>query len=254
MSEQKIFAGPRVRRIRNAAGLTQTAMAAELGISPSYLNLIERNQRPLTVQLLLKLASVYKIDLEELQSGGDSLLPQLKEMFADPLLAGELPGDQELVEVSDAAPNVATAMLKLYRAYREGQDRLTDLSDLLAREGHETRLSGARLPVDEVRDAFEKSAEPLRRPGGGGGGLRQAAGARRRPARRAQDMAARGTRHRGQGSAGGDDAAMAPPLRPPLQPSVHFRTPVVARPAARSRDRGRACCACASPSMPRSPA
>lgn len=158
MSEQKIFAGPRVRRIRNNAGLTQTAMAAELGISPSYLNLIERNQRPLTVQLLLKLASVYKIDLEELQAGGDSMLPQLKEMFADPLLVGELPGDQELVEVSDAAPNVATAMLKLYRAYREGQDRLTDLSDLLAREGHETRLSGARLPIDEAREAFEKRA------------------------------------------------------------------------------------------------
>jgi XRE family transcriptional regulator, fatty acid utilization regulator len=156
MAEQKIFAGPRVRRIRNNEGLTQTAMASELGISPSYLNLIERNQRPLTVQLLLKLASVYKIDLEELQAGGDSLLPQLKEMFADPLLVGELPGDQELVEVSDAAPNAAAAMLKLYRAYREGQDRLTDLSDLLAREGHETRLSGARLPVDEARDAFEK--------------------------------------------------------------------------------------------------
>ncbi|TCD16589.1 helix-turn-helix domain-containing protein [Oricola cellulosilytica] len=156
MAEQKIFAGPRVRRIRNQEGLTQTAMAAELGISPSYLNLIERNQRPLTVQLLLKLASVYKIDLEELQSGGDTQLPQLKEMFADPLLAGELPGDQELVEVSDVAPNVASALLKLYRAFREGQDRLTDLSDLLAREGHETKLSGARLPVDEVRDALER--------------------------------------------------------------------------------------------------
>lgn len=156
MAEQKIFAGPRIRRIRNQEGLTQTAMAAELGISPSYLNLIERNQRPLTVQLLLKLASTYEIDLDDLQTGGESTLPQLKEMFADPLLTGELPGDHELVELSDAAPNVATAMLKLYRAYREGQERLTDLSDVLAREGHETRLSGARLPVDEARDALEK--------------------------------------------------------------------------------------------------
>jgi transcriptional regulator with XRE-family HTH domain len=50
-----------------ASALTQTAMAEALGISPSYLNLIERNQRPLTVQLLLKLASVYKVDLDELQ-------------------------------------------------------------------------------------------------------------------------------------------------------------------------------------------
>ena len=60
MAEQKIFAGPRIRRIRIGKGLTQSAMAEGLGISPSYLNLIERNQRPLTVQLLLRLASVYR--------------------------------------------------------------------------------------------------------------------------------------------------------------------------------------------------
>ena len=70
MAEQKIFAGPRIRRIRNGKGLTQTAMAEGLGISPSYLNLIERNQRPLTVQLLLQLASVYKVELDELQGDG----------------------------------------------------------------------------------------------------------------------------------------------------------------------------------------
>ena len=68
MAEQKIFAGPRIRRIRNGKGLTQTAMAEGLGISPSYLNLIERNQRPLTVQLLLRLASVYKVEIDELQA------------------------------------------------------------------------------------------------------------------------------------------------------------------------------------------
>ncbi|ASU69335.1 helix-turn-helix domain-containing protein [Brucella abortus] len=43
LSERKIFVGPRIRRIRNERGLTQTAMAEALGISPSYLNLIERN-------------------------------------------------------------------------------------------------------------------------------------------------------------------------------------------------------------------
>ena len=64
MTERKIFAGARLRRIRNSLKLTQTAMAQALEISPSYLNLIERNQRPLTVQLLLKLSSVYKVDLD----------------------------------------------------------------------------------------------------------------------------------------------------------------------------------------------
>ena len=156
MSEQKIFAGPRIRRIRHQMELTQTAMAAELGISPSYLNLIERNQRPLTVQLILKLSAAFKINLEELQGDNETLLTQLREVFADPLMAGELPGDQELVELGDAAPNVATAILKLHRAYRESQTRLSDLSDLLAREGHETTTASARLPVDEVRDVLEK--------------------------------------------------------------------------------------------------
>lgn len=158
MADQKIFAGPRVRRIRHQLELTQTAMAAELGISPSYLNLIERNQRPLTVQIILKLASTFKINLDEFQGDSDTLLAQLREVFADPLLATELPGDQELIETADAAPNVALSILKLHRALRESQARLSDLSDMLAEEGRTTAMAGARLPADEVRDTLEKRA------------------------------------------------------------------------------------------------
>lgn len=155
MAEQKIFAGPRIRRIRNGKGLTQTAMAEALGISPSYLNLIERNQRPLTVQLILKLASVFKIEPDELQGEAGASLAALREVFADPLLSGELPGDQELVEIAEAAPNVSAAVVKLYRAYREQAERLTDLSDILAREGRKTSLAGTRLPIDEVHEVLE---------------------------------------------------------------------------------------------------
>ncbi|BCH26648.1 helix-turn-helix domain-containing protein [Mesorhizobium sp. L-8-3] len=156
MADQKIFAGPRIRRIRNAKGLTQTAMAEGLGISPSYLNLIERNQRPLTVQLILKLASVYKVEPEELQGEARGSIAALKEVFSDPLLSGELPGDQELVEIAEAAPNAAAGVIKLFRAYREQAERLTDLSELLAREGRATALSAARLPIDEVHEVFER--------------------------------------------------------------------------------------------------
>ncbi len=155
MAERKIFAGPRVRRIRNGLGLTQTAMAEALAISPSYLNLIERNQRPLTVQLLLKLASVYKVDLDALQEEGAGAAGQLKEVFSDPLLAGELPGDQEIIEITEAAPNAALGIVKLYRAYREQAQRLTGLAEILAQEGHETSVAATRLPIDEVREKLE---------------------------------------------------------------------------------------------------
>ncbi|MEM8839007.1 MAG: helix-turn-helix transcriptional regulator, partial [Pseudomonadota bacterium] len=99
MADQKIFAGPRIRRVRTRLGLTQATMAEHLSISPSYLNLIERNQRPLTVQLLLKLSTTYDVDLKELQ-GDESgrTTDALKEIFSDPLLSGEMVADSELVE------------------------------------------------------------------------------------------------------------------------------------------------------------
>jgi len=156
MTERKIFAGARVRRIRNGLKLTQTAMAQALEISPSYLNLIERNQRPLTVQLLLKLSSAYKVDLDELQGESGGSAGQLREVFADPLLAGEIPGEQELLEVAEAAPNAANGMIRLYRAYREQAARLSDLAELLSKEGQAPALTGARVPLDEVRDRLER--------------------------------------------------------------------------------------------------
>lgn len=156
MAEQKIFAGPRLRRIRQGIGLTQTAMAEGLGISPSYLNLIERNQRPLTVQLLLKLASVYEVEPKELQGEARGAIAALKEAFSEPLLAGELPGDQELIDLAENTPNAAAAFLKLHRAYREQSGRLSDLSQLMAGEAGAAGLTAARLPADEVRDAFEQ--------------------------------------------------------------------------------------------------
>ncbi|KAA0971813.1 ImmA/IrrE family metallo-endopeptidase [Aureimonas fodinaquatilis] len=156
MADNKIFAGPRVRRLRSELKLTQSAMAAELGISPSYLNLVERSQRPLTVQLLLKLAQTYQVDLAAFQVGGrEAMLGDLKAVFSDPLLVGEVPGPQEVLEVVEAAPNAATGVIKLYRAYKELETRLSDLSGLLAERGKITESVGSRRPIDEVREVFE---------------------------------------------------------------------------------------------------
>jgi XRE family transcriptional regulator, fatty acid utilization regulator len=153
MPDQKIFAGPRIRRIRKERELTQTAMAEAIGISPSYLNLIERNQRPLTVQLILKLSAAFKIDPVELHGETGGTVKDLREVFADPLLAAELPGPEELIEVAEAAPNAASAMVKLYRAYRESQARLSDLSALMSKDGRPA-LTGARLPLEEVQEVL----------------------------------------------------------------------------------------------------
>ena len=189
MAEQKIFAGPRIRRIRNQKRMTQTAMAEGLGISPSYLNLIERNQRPLTVQLILKLASVYRVDPHELQAEARGSAAALKEVFSDPLLAGELPGDQEILELAEAAPNASAAVIKLFRAYREQAERLTDLSQLLAREG---LRDGAVVHSPAFRRGargVRAAAEPFWRHRGRGGSVCRGPRSRRRPPGRAEGLA-----------------------------------------------------------------
>src|ERR1700712_5417905 len=58
----KTFAGGRLRQLRAERRLSQADMARELEISPSYLNQIEHNSRPLTVPVLLRISDVFGVD------------------------------------------------------------------------------------------------------------------------------------------------------------------------------------------------
>jgi predicted transcriptional regulator len=139
-TSSKIFAGSRLRRLRLGLGLSQAALAQSLGLSASYLNLMERDQRPLTAQVVLKLSGMEGVDVAELagSEATHSLLQPLREMVADPLLAGEVPPGNELDEALQAAPNFAAAALKLYGAYRETLRRLRDAARGLPATSRET--------------------------------------------------------------------------------------------------------------------
>ncbi|MGH6925327.1 MAG: helix-turn-helix domain-containing protein [Propylenella sp.] len=158
MADRKIFAGGRLKRVRQRLGLSQTQMAGEIGVSPSYLNLIERNQRPLTVQVLVKLSSVHGVDAAELSGGeGADSVAALKEVFADPLLLGEIASPAELSDFADAAPNAARGMLRLFEAYREALERLSGLSHSMARESAAPAETGSRLPLQRAAAYFEEA-------------------------------------------------------------------------------------------------
>ena len=122
MAQQgKLYLGGRLRRLRRELGLNQSAMAAEIGISPSYLNHLERNQRPVTAQVLLRLAEHYDVDLKSFAAeGGEGTgTDQLAEIFADPMFADIAVPRYELLEVADNAPSVADAVARLYAALVE---------------------------------------------------------------------------------------------------------------------------------------
>ena len=124
-AQRKLFLGARLKRLRRERGLNQAAMAGELGISASYLNHLERNQRPVTVGILLRLADTFDVDVKAFASdNGDSAgADQLGEIFSDPMLSDLGISRYELIELADNAPSVADGIVRLYTALRELQRR-----------------------------------------------------------------------------------------------------------------------------------
>ncbi len=121
--QRKLFLGARLKRLRRERGLNQSQMADELGISSSYLNHLERNQRPVTAGVLLRLAEGFDVDVKAFasDSGDSSGANQLSEIFSDPVLADLGVSRYELVELADNAPTVAEGIARLYTALRELQ-------------------------------------------------------------------------------------------------------------------------------------
>ncbi|WP_088309800.1 helix-turn-helix domain-containing protein [Novosphingobium sp. B 225] len=122
-----LYLGPRLKRLRRELGLTQTAMAQDLRISPSYIALIERNQRPLTADLLLRLAKCYRLDLAEFAGDDAEAYEQrLAKVLRDPLFADiELPA-LEVADLAGSFPGVSEALLRLHEAYSREQQALAE--------------------------------------------------------------------------------------------------------------------------------
>jgi predicted transcriptional regulator/DNA-binding XRE family transcriptional regulator len=123
MAQRKLFLGARLKRLRRERSLQQAAMAAELGISASYLNHLERNQRPVTAGILLRLAETFDVDIKQFAAeGGDGGgAEQLLEVFSDGMFADLGISRHEIVELADNAPALADGLTRLYTAFRELQ-------------------------------------------------------------------------------------------------------------------------------------
>ena len=79
--------GRTVRRLRMERGMTQQGLAARLGISASYLNLIEHDQRAVTAAVLIKLTEALGVDLAALSGHAERQLEAgLREVLSDPVL------------------------------------------------------------------------------------------------------------------------------------------------------------------------
>src|SRR3954470_5060928 len=152
----KTFVGSRVRQLRSERGFSQAALAQMLEISPSYLNQIEHDVRPLTVAVLLRITEVFGVDATFFASHDDTrLVAELREVTMD----RDVDIDVDLAEIADMVgshPALARAMVNLHRRYR-----LTTTQLAAATEDRNSDGSGSgsgsgsiTMPHEEVRDYF----------------------------------------------------------------------------------------------------
>ena len=150
MPDKKMFAGGAIRPFRRNLGITQSAMADSLAISASYLNLIERNQRPLSAQIVLRLVERHDFDPRLLRAsmpgGGEA---NLQRRLSDPLFAAiDMTGD-DMAQWISAAPGSAAAFARLYDHYVSNSAGLG--ADLPPKDGVATID-----PFTEVRTEIER--------------------------------------------------------------------------------------------------
>lgn len=172
--------GGKIRRLRRQRHVTQGDMAEALGISASYLNLIEHNRRKITVPLLFKIAGYFGIEPGELAESDDSqLVGDLMELFGDDLFVDADLTNQDIRDLAFSNPAAARAVMRLFDKYKdikengapeapagdaeEGQfHRATDaISDFLQENANhfpslEDAAARVRHDIDNASDNFEQ--------------------------------------------------------------------------------------------------
>lgn len=151
----KVFMGVRLQRLREERKMTQVALAKTLGISPSYLNQIERNQRPLTVPILLRIGAAMDVDpqiFSEHDSAG--LIADVRDVLSE-LPDTEAGSLAELKMLVENMPGMARAILQLQRRYRMMAERAESLE---AQFDNGNRDFSAMPPStdEEVRDYLNR--------------------------------------------------------------------------------------------------
>ena len=168
MARQPIYLGRRIRALRVRAGISQADLAKRLGISPSYLNLLEHDRRPVTTALLLELARVLDVDLRALAASTDGeLLAAVTEAFSEPLFEDHPLTSRDLTAFVDASPDVARAVVWLHQAYTHARGTLEALGERLLDAPLDPQLDPARdaaaepAPERGVHDRARLSSEQV---------------------------------------------------------------------------------------------
>jgi hypothetical protein len=112
--------GFRIRNQRKSLDISQANLARIIGISPSYLNLIEASKRDVGGILLQNIAKALELNIDQLTGENEQrLINDIGGVFLDPMLSKIKLAPNDIQELVVQSPKVASALVQLYRAYIE---------------------------------------------------------------------------------------------------------------------------------------
>ncbi|MGH4031989.1 short-chain fatty acyl-CoA regulator family protein [Actinomycetota bacterium Odt1-20B] len=145
----KTYAGARLRRLREERQLSQAELARVLAISPSYLNQMEHDSRPLTVPVLLRLTETFGVDaafFSERDTG--RLVADLRETLAAEVTANRV-SPADLADLASRLPAVAQVLVDLGRRAHALTEHLAETAD-----GRHEASGAPRSAHEEIREFF----------------------------------------------------------------------------------------------------
>lgn len=149
--------GSKVRALRRRENLSQSELAQRLGISASYLNLIENNHRPLTADLLIRLSQLFELELHTFAADESSRTQAaLFEAFSDPLFENQDVPAADVRELVNGSPSLALAVLNLYRSYRSLRESSALLASRVVDGEREGGVGVSHVSSEEVADLIQQ--------------------------------------------------------------------------------------------------
>ncbi|MEM7071838.1 MAG: ImmA/IrrE family metallo-endopeptidase, partial [Pseudomonadota bacterium] len=148
--------GAKIRALRRKHGYNQSEFANLLGISASYLNLLEHDRRRLRVELMLDLANLLHINIETLfEDDHAHLLSGAMEVLSDELFSDIDLTNTDIQYLIETSPNVAQALLHLYDSWVEQNDVIRNLSGKLE-DYSQSALGAQRVASEIISDYFQE--------------------------------------------------------------------------------------------------
>lgn len=153
--------GIQIKRKRLVLGLSQASLAKAVGISPTYLNLIENNKRAIGGKLLARISERLGLALDQLSGVSEARSIQvIEELLADPAMAGI---EMEPAAIRDFVARFPEAGLALKRLYQLYTDTTASIDVYLHRLRSDPLLSQMLHQVLNRLSAIRSGAEILDR-------------------------------------------------------------------------------------------